>query len=116
MARLNPRKVTPPEARVLMSVGRYKKQLKATFEMAAEEALRKKSSVAAVATLRVWAEEELRDRRFRVTDEDREAVARLRGEGWSVYAISDRVGLSQPTVRKMLKRIVSTGKRPRSKT
>lgn len=107
MARLNPRAAPVRTKPPLTGVCQYKQQLKATLAMALEEALSKKSVVSACAVIQNWAEREMRDRRFRVTPEDREAVGRLRAEGWSVYAISDRVGLSQPTVRKLLRKTVS---------
>lgn len=83
----------------------YKDSMKASFELALEEARTKSSVEAALAVMARWAGTELVDKRRKVTDEMAAEAVRLKREGWTDHAIAERLGVTGPTVRRTVRRV-----------
>lgn len=85
-------------------MAKYKDHLKGSFAIALEQAAGQKSVGAALAVMSEWAETELGDRRRKASAERIAEIVSLREDGLSCYAISGRVGLSAPTVRRIARK------------
>lgn len=86
-------------------MAKYKDHLKGSLAVALDEAALAPSQSAALALIQGWADVELCDRRVRVDDEMEARIQKLSADGKAAHSIGMLLGLSAPTVRKILKKV-----------
>jgi len=76
--------------------------MRGAFNMAAELAEQQSEVKSAIAIMREWADEHLIDNRVKLTPARLARVQELDAMGWRAHTIAKMLGLSEPTVRRII--------------